>query len=242
MPIKAFPILMYHSITSMPKGTKMRSLHVPLKRFTFQMKLLKLLGYRGISMTELSPYLTGKKIGKVVGLSFDDGYKNNIDNALPILKKLGFTATIFIVSKNIGGSNHWDTKKGMSKHQMMNEEEINHWIKSGMEIGSHSQNHIDLVQCSDETAYNEINQSKIELEKKFKVSIDNFCYPYGNFNLNISNIAKKAGYKTAVSTIRGISKTNSNPFTLPRVTVTHHTLPHLFLLKILSRYEDNRNK
>jgi peptidoglycan/xylan/chitin deacetylase (PgdA/CDA1 family) len=240
--LKAFPILMYHSITSMPKGTKMRSLHVHPKRFSLQMKLLKLLGYRGVSITELNPYLTGNKIGKVVGISFDDGYKNNIVNALPILIKLGFTATIFIVSKNIGGLNHWDTKKGMSEHQMMNEAEINHWIKSGMEIGSHSQNHIDLVKCSNKDAYNEIKHSKIELENKFNVPVDNFCYPYGSFNSDISSITKEAGYKTAVSTIRGLSKINSNPYTLRRVSVTHHTMPHLFLLKILSSYEDNRNK
>ena len=74
---------MYHSIAAMPKGTVMRSLHVPPKRFSLQMKLLKLLGYQGLSMGDLQPYLDGKKNGKVVGLTFDDGYKNNITNALP---------------------------------------------------------------------------------------------------------------------------------------------------------------
>ena len=81
------------------------------------------------------------------------------------------------------------------------------------------------------TAYNEINQSKIELENKFKVPIDNFCYPYGNFNSNISSITKKAGYKTAVSTIRGLSKINSNLYTLPRVTVYPSYIASSFFIK-----------
>ena len=73
----AFPILMYHSIADMPRGTIMRSLHVQTNRFNFQMRLLKIFGYRGVSMTELKPYLTGEKSGKVIGLTFDDGYNNN---------------------------------------------------------------------------------------------------------------------------------------------------------------------
>ena len=84
------PILMYHSIESMPKSTVMRSLHVPVKSFAMQMKILDMFGYKGLSMRELTPYLEGKKIGKVVGITFDDGYKNNLINAAPILKKYNF--------------------------------------------------------------------------------------------------------------------------------------------------------
>ena len=54
---------MYHSIEEMPKSTVMRSLHVPPKRFMTQMWLLNMLGYKGLSMRELIPYLEGKKIG-----------------------------------------------------------------------------------------------------------------------------------------------------------------------------------
>ena len=74
------PILMYHSIESMPKNTVMRSLHVPPKRFEFQMKLLRFLGYKGLSINKLLPYLNGAKHGKVVGITFDDGYQNNLIN------------------------------------------------------------------------------------------------------------------------------------------------------------------
>ena len=81
------PILMYHSIESMPKTTVMRSLHVPPRRFDFQMRMLKMLGYQALSLKKLKPYLDGKKQGKVVGITFDDGYQNNLMNAAPILLK-----------------------------------------------------------------------------------------------------------------------------------------------------------
>ena len=87
---KPIPILMYHSIETMPKGNVMRGLHVPPKRFAFQMRLLKLFGYQGLSMNKLQPYLEGEKTGKVVGLTFDDGYKNN-------LKKIGVQMNIKLV-------------------------------------------------------------------------------------------------------------------------------------------------
>ena len=90
-----YPILMYHSIEKMPKSTVMRSLHVSPKKFKFQMWLLKILGYKGISMRELAPYLLGKKHGKVVGITFDDGYQNVLINAAPILSKYGFTAVSY---------------------------------------------------------------------------------------------------------------------------------------------------
>ena len=235
---KVFPILMYHSISNMPKGTIMRSLHVHPKRFKLQMRLLKLLGYRGVSMTELKPYLTGGKSGRVVGLTFDDGYRDNLTDALPILKKLGFSATLYLVSSNIGGINNWDYNKGIPEKRIMNKKEVKEWIDDGMEIGSHTQSHIDLQKCSNEIAFKEINQSKADLEIIFKTPITHFCYPYGNFNPKIISIVKKAGYVTATTTIRGRSSSNEAILELPRVSITHHTLPHLFLLKLFSRYED----
>jgi hypothetical protein len=61
MPNISIPILMYHSIQSMPKSTVMRSLHVHPKRFGIQMWLLNMLGYKRLSIRELTPYLEGEK-------------------------------------------------------------------------------------------------------------------------------------------------------------------------------------
>ncbi len=238
----AFPILMYHSISKMPRGTLMRSLHISPRRFVLQMYLLKILGYRGVSISELHLQMKSSKAEKVIGITFDDGYKNNLHNALPILKKLGFTATIYLVSQNISGSNKWDNDKGITKQKMLNENDINKWIKNGMEIGSHTRNHTDLLNCNKEIAKQEIIKSKSDLEERFKIPINHFCYPYGNFNDDIINLTKEAGYHSATTTNRGIASNTSDVLALPRIQITYYTLPHLFLLKILTKYEDRRNK
>ena len=236
---KPIPILMYHSIAAMPKGTVMRSLHVPPKLFRLQMWLLKILGYKGLSMNELQPYLTGDKQGKVVGITFDDGFKNNLTYALPILKKFEFSATCYIISQNIGGINHWDLGKGIDENPLMDENEIKQWINNGMEIGSHAQNHIRLSEIDIDTATKEITQSKLDLEKQFDRPVEHFCYPYGDYNNEVVSIAKNAGYQTATTVNRSRVKIGGNLLALPRIPITHRTFPHLFLIKILSRYEDN---
>ena len=237
---KPIPILMFHSIASMPKGTVMRSLHVPPKLFKLQMWLLKIMGYQGLSMSKLQPYLIGKKVGKVVGITFDDGFKNNLTNALPILKKMGFSATCYIISQKIGGINEWDLDKGIDENPLMDESEINEWIENGMEIGSHSQNHVRLAKCNIDIATTEIKQSRVDLETRFGHPIKHFCYPYGNYNDEIVTITKASGYSTATTVNRGRVKSNNNLLTLPRIPITHRTFAHLFLMKILSKYEDKR--
>jgi len=80
------PVLMYHQIDAPPpRGTPLRGLIVAPSSFAWQMRMLRLMGYRGLSMRELEPYIQGHKQGKVVGLTFDDGFQNNVQNALPIL-------------------------------------------------------------------------------------------------------------------------------------------------------------
>ena len=234
------PILMYHSIESMPKNTIMRSLHVPPRRFKFQMWMLKFLGYEALSLNKLKPYLDGHKHGKVVGITFDDGYLNNLVNAAPVLAKYNFSATCYLVNKKIGLSNTWDLEKGITQSPLMNEDEINAWLKLGMDIGAHTNTHPDLTSISEKKALKEIKDCKDDLSKKFNVNVKDFCYPFGLYNKLICNMAKDSGYLSATTMIRGRASSKSDRYLLPRIPINHRTLPLLFLAKILTRYEDRR--
>ena len=240
MPNINIPILMYHSIESMPKSTVMRSLHVPPRRFEFQMWMLKILGYKGLSLKKLKPYLDGDKLGKVVGITFDDGYQNNLINAAPILKKYNFSATCYIVSESIGSSNTWDLDKKITQRPLMTKSEIFEWLNLGMDIGAHSKTHVDLTSISENKALEEIKDCKVNLEEIFKVSISDFCYPFGRFNDLAFSIVKNAGYLSATTMLRGRANSESNRLQLPRIPINHRTLPHFFLAKILTKYEDRR--
>lgn len=231
------PILMYHSIEKMPKSVLMRSMHVPPNRFNFQMWLLKILGYKGLSIKEIKPFLDGEKQGKVVGITFDDGYKNNLKNAAPILRKYGFSATCYIVSDCIGSFNSWDFDKGLPKLPLMDKSDIQKWLESGMDIGAHSKSHIDLTQINQKDLIKEINSCKEDLEKLFDVEVTDFCFPYGRFNEFVCKQTEIAKFITATTMNRGKAQFDSSKFMLPRIPINHHTLPHLFLTKILTNYE-----
>ena len=234
------PILMYHSIESMPKTTVMRSLHVPPRRFQFQMWMLKVLGYKALSLRKLKPYIDGDKTGKVVGITFDDGYQNNLLNAAPILKKYNFSATCYIVSGSIGSSNTWDLDKGITQRPLMTENEIRDWLKLGMDIGGHTKTHVDLTSISEEEVKKEIIDCRTELENSFNIQVTDFCYPFGRFNELVRNIVQDSDYLSAITMNRGRVNSKSNMFVLPRIPINHRTLPHLFLAKILTNYEDRR--
>ncbi|MEY4910673.1 MAG: hypothetical protein RL761_336, partial [Pseudomonadota bacterium] len=147
-------ILVYHQIAEAPKkGAPFRGLYVSPAAFARQMALLKLLGYQGLSMTDLQPYLRGDKQGKVVGITFDDGYLNNLTNALPALQKQGFTSTCYVVDGLLGQTNVWDKSIGIAQTPLMSVEQLLQWQASGQEVGAHTQEHVDLMTVSEITAW-----------------------------------------------------------------------------------------
>jgi peptidoglycan/xylan/chitin deacetylase (PgdA/CDA1 family) len=234
------PILMYHQIdVPPPSGTPLRGLVVSPSSFNRQMWLLRLLGYRGLSMRDLEPYLKGEKHGRVVGITFDDGYQNNLQNALPVLKKHGFTATCYAVSSMIGGTNSWD--RGLvAQKSLMTESDWRDWLAGGMDVGSHTRTHVDLNQASADQAREEIAGSKRELENALGCEVRHFCYPYGRFGPEHSRMAQEAGYITATTTRRGRAHGGDDLMALRRVLVAQAThLLHLFL-KVATAYEDRR--
>ena len=241
------PILTYHQIEQAPlKGTPMRSLYVSPGTFHRQMYLLKILGYRGLSMTELMPYLRGEKSGRVVGITFDDGYLNNLVHAAPVLMRFGFSSTCYVVNDLIGATNSWDAPLGVPSAQLMNERELGLWIQAGQEIGSHTLTHRNLLQLDEVDQQAEIVRSKSELELRLGTQVNQFCYPYGDYDSKCASFVQAAGYAAATTTHR--SRVACSPakggvtplreFELPRVPIVRSTSGLQFLLKIATPYED----
>ncbi len=235
------PILMYHQIAvPPPKGTRLRGSTVHPKRFAQQMRWLKRLGYTGLSLQELVPYLAGEKTGKVVGVTFDDGYQNVYDNALPVLTELGFSSTNFIVSGELDGENTWAQHTGSPKAKLMCADGLRHWVQSGQEIGSHTVSHVRLAQVDPEQARLQIQQSKQDLEQLLQQEITSFAYPYGSYNSQAQALVAAAGYRQAVTTERGLAQANDSVHALPRVTILRSTHLIHFLRKVLTGYENTK--
>jgi len=234
------PILMYHQIdVPPPRGTALRGLVVAPSSFGWQMRMLRLLGYKGLSMRDLEPYVLGKKQGKVVGITFDDGYQNNLIHALPVLKSQGFTATCYGVSSMVGGMNVWDAGKVAQKPLMTTQDWLA-WHQAGMDVGSHTQTHANLAELTQEAAMRQITQSKYELQQVIGDEVRHFCYPYGWFKPEHEEMVRAAGYVTATSTRRGRVQAGDSPFSLKRIMVARATNPLQFAAKIMSSYEDKK--
>ena len=235
------PILTYHHTQEPPhRGAPMRSLWVSPSSFASQMRWLDRLGYQGLDMTALMPYLRGEKSGKVVGITLDDGYHSNLHHALPVLKRYGFSATCYVVSGLVGKSNQWDSSLGIPQAPLMTTQELQAWVNGGMEVGSHTRNHADLTQLTLTQVREDLLQSKLDLEQLLQKPVTQFCYPYGHFLPEHEDLVFEAGYVAATTTHRGRANSSDRLSALPRVPVVRSTHTTQFFLKVLTGYEDSK--
>ena len=238
------PILVYHQIAEAPpKGSSpFRGLYVAPAAFARQMAWLKFLGYTGLSMGGLMPYLRGERSGKVVGITFDDGYRNNLSHALPVLVKHGFSSTCYAVSGLLGKTNIWDEHIGIPQTPLMDEGEIRQWVAGGQEIGSHTHRHIKLLETDESGCVEDMTLGKTGLESVTGRPVEHFCYPYGHFTAKHVEMARTLGFATATTTQRSRCHEGMDLLQLPRVPVLRSTTLPVFWLKIATAYEDRRKK
>ena len=235
------PILTYHQIAEpASKGAPFRSLSVAPLDFERQMTWLKFLGYQGLSMGDLMPYLRGERQGKVVGITFDDGYANNLDYALPVLRRHGFSSTCYVVSQLLGQTNRWDREAGIAQVPLMPHEGLRQWVAAGQEVGAHTRHHVHLPQLDARTGYEEMALCKSELEAGLGVPVEHFCYPYGEYGPEHVAMAREAGFMTATTTRRGRCHAREDLLQLSRVPVLRSTTRPLLWLKVATGYEDRR--
>ena len=224
---------MYHSI--MDNHDK----SVSINSFELQMKLMRKMGYQTINFSDLNKNITKKKFI----ITFDDGYENLITNVFPILKKLEFSATCFVVTNMLNKYNVWDENRSdYKKMKLMNIDQIYEWVSNGFEIGSHTKDHLDLTSLDINKKKEQIIDSKNFINQSLGIKITSFAYPFGSFDDETIKIVQE-NYKYAVTTRP--SKYNPNKFDdmkLPRISINKKTSIFKFLLKILTNYENLKYK
>lgn len=237
------PILTYHQVAeASPRGASFRSLSVAPDDFQQQMAFLHGLGYHGLSMTALQPYLRGEREGKVFGITFDDGYLNNLTHALPVLQWYGFSSTCYVVSGLLGQTNSWDAAMGVPPSELMSASHLRQWVAGRQEVGAHTRNHVHLRALDAAACNAEIADCKQELEHISGTAVSHFCYPYGEFTQEHVEMVRLANYMTATTTRRGRCQTGDGMWELPRVPVLRRTNRLLLWWKLVSQYEDRRRE
>jgi len=208
---------MYHHIDDPPPsvGRIRYNLSTPPRLFQDQLKMLRDEGYTTITLDDLVYHLTrGRPLPpKPVILTFDDGYRDNYTQALPLLKKYGFTATFFIitdvVNQHLPDYLTWDMVREMRK--------------AGMHFGAHGRTHIDLSRASlAQLVWQALGSTEV-----FQVELGEparyIAYPSGRYNRQVIAVYKSAHYWAGLTTHQGAVQDSDHLFELKRIRVYHDT-------------------
>ena len=182
-------VLMYHSVQPYTEDPYLVTVG-PL-RFEQQMRWLSRRGLRGVSMAELLAARAAGAGKGLVGLTFDDGYADFAEYALPVLRHYGFTATVFVIAGRLGADNVWDPAG--PRKPLLDATQVRRLAEAGVEIGSHGLMHISLPAAHDALDA-ETSGSRRILQDITGQPAGGFCYPYGQLDAAVVSAVRAAGY------------------------------------------------
>lgn len=215
-----FIILMYHMISER-RSERERKYACPPPRFAKHMRFLHDKGFNLITLDAVQKYLDGGVSipPRCVSVTLDDGFRDNYENAFPILGEYSIPATIFLTTGFVGSTNASMESRGFPRREMLSWREVAEMNKAGVCFGAHTMTHPRLPEMPTEQAHNEISESKRIIEDRLACSVDFFAYPYGLFTDETQALVKEAGFSLACSTRSGFNNCHTDPYALHRIEV-----------------------
>ena len=220
------PVLMYHVINPPPAGAPFPGLYVPSDEFAAQMQALKAAGWHAVTMDQLEAYWTrGVPLGpgKPIVLTFDNGYASQYENALPILKRMGWVG-----DENIQLTGLPPSQGGLTDAQ------VRGLIAAGWELDTQGISHADLITLDSAQLEYQVATARRLLQKRYTVPVNWFCYPSGHYDATVVAAVKAAGFVGSTTVIPGWASPSENPYRLPRLRVLGGTSPSALLGQIAS--------
>ncbi len=239
--VRRFPVkvLMYHRVVGDDARTNGYTWTVSVSQLRQQLSLLDKWGYTCISFQDYSLYRQGKIVlpKKPVIITFDDGYSEIVDNAVPVLKEFGVKATMFVLGDRSIRSNLWDADPEINGVPLLDNARVRQLRRSGFEIGSHSLTHSYLTDVSGNEAWNEIAGSKRMLEDLVEAPVTAFAYPFGSSTPALKKMVQSAGYAFGCGVFSGPPRFADDSYNIRRIPITRSTNMLDFAFKILTPYE-----
>jgi peptidoglycan/xylan/chitin deacetylase (PgdA/CDA1 family) len=231
---------MYHSIRRIANDPN--QLCTSPERFEAQMLYIKQRNLRGVSMRELRRATSIGDSKGLVGITFDDGYEDFLSTAVPIMERLGFSATVFVVVGMMGEKNRWKSVyEPVTRLKILGAGDLREISARGMEVGAHGMTHVMLSGIEPELLEREVNDSRYVLGEVLGEEVEGFSYPYGILDGAVVQAVRKAGYAYACSVK---SQLERSAYDLSRIPVSNkdHLLRFKAKLKVYQLYSKIRRK
>lgn len=194
--VSAATVLTYHAIGECPHSERAHNC-VCISTETFSKQMRFLANSREVVSLEdvVEQRFSGRR--PAVAITFDDGYRNVLTNAIPILSQYGFSATMFIPTKWIGQKNFWDADKECFPLEIANESDLQKAVRLGIAIESHGHAHIDLERADPQIVAEDLRMSVTRLREILGRQPRYLAYPYGHQSPATWASAAEAGFSHA---------------------------------------------
>lgn len=213
-------VLLYHSVNE-----QANSLAVKPELFARQMAYLKQ-HFEVVPLTQLLDRQlkhSAYRSRPLAAITFDDGFLDNLTEAAVILKDLDLPATFYVTTGFLG--HHSPPEWGPSL-PMMSWEQVATLQGLGFDLGAHTLTHPSAFQ-NETLLLEEIGQDRRLLADHFKVAVDTFAYPRGEFTTEVVAKVKGEGFSSAVTTRLGFVGAHTDPLLVPRIGIGRFcSLPH----------------
>ncbi len=221
---ESVPILMYHVINPPPPGAKFPGLYVSPEEFAAQVHALADAGFHAVTMDQMRANWTrGTPLpaGKPIVLSFDNGYQSQYTQALPVLRKLGWVGV-----ENMQLTGLPPSQGGLSDAQ------IRGLVAAGWELDTQGISHADLITLGPAALHEQVAVARAQVQRRYHVPVNWFCYPSGHYNSKVINAVKGAGYVGSTTVVPGWASPSDDPYRLPRLRVLGGTSPEELLAEL----------
>ena len=220
------PVLMYHKIPEKPFETKHR-VFITKSDFRRHLEHFKGKGLTAITFKEYREFARGERDlrdfpDRPIVLTFDDGYRDNFVNLLPMMKEFGFKGVLFLLGDAAADYNFWDADGGDHYDALMTLEEKKAFVQAGWEIGAHSMTHPDLTVMDEDQTRWEVEESKRRLEEDLGTEVISFAYPGGRVDERVKRTVRQAGFSFGVATDTGGLHIEDDRFQVFRVNIFPH--------------------
>jgi peptidoglycan/xylan/chitin deacetylase (PgdA/CDA1 family) len=217
------PILMYHVIAAAPPGAPFSGLYVPPREFAVQVDALSRAGFHAVTLDQVRSAWrgTGHLPQHPIVLSFDNGYRTQYTQALPVLRRLGWVA-----DENLQLEGLPPRQGGLTRP------EVHALVGAGWELDTQGWSHADLTALDPAQLRFQVADARVRIRRLYRVRANWFCYPSGRYNPAVVAAVRAAGYVGATTVVAGWARPGEDPFTLPRLRVLAGTSPSALLAQI----------